>query len=116
MGEAAELYRRSGQTFRALNLNGQLTDQEEKLRQRLALFLELENYEQAASMETPLRRVGLLDEEDLRYAIAYALFKTGDFGAAEEHLGRLERADLFRKAAELRRAIQDCREDSWRCL
>ena len=116
MGEAAELYRRSGQTFRALNLNGQLTDQEEKLRQRLALFLELENFEQAASMETPLRRVGLLDEEDLRYAIAYALFKTGDFDAAERHLARLERADLFRKAAELRRAIQDCREDSWRCL
>jgi predicted Zn-dependent protease len=116
MGEAAELYRRSGQSFRALNLNGQLNDQAEKLRQRLALFLELENFEQAASMETPLRRVGLLEEEDLRYAIAYAFFKTGDFAAAERHLARLERADLFRKAAELRRAIQDCREDSWRCL
>ena len=72
--------------------------------------------EQAASMETPLRRIGLLNEEDPRYAIAYAFFKTGDFAAAERHLAQLERADLFRKAAELRRAIQDCREDSWRCL
>lgn len=116
MAEAAELYRRSGQPFRAMNLNGQLANQEEKLRQRLALFLELGNFEQAAAMETPLRRVGLLDDEDLRYAVAYAFFKTGDFGAAEKHLAQLERADLFRKAAELRRAIQDCREDSWRCL
>ncbi len=116
MAEAAELYRRSGQAFRAMNLNGQLADQEEKLRQRLALFLELGNFEQAAAMETPLRRVGLLEDEDLRYAVAYAFFKTGDFGAAEKHLAQLERADLFRKAAELRRAIQDCREDSWRCL
>lgn len=116
MAEAAELYRRSGQAFRALNLNGQLSDQEEKLRQRLALFLELGNFEQAAAMEAPLRRVGLLEDEDLRYAVAYAFFKTGDFEAAEKQLAQLERADLFRKAAELRRAIQDCREESWRCL
>ena len=114
--EAAELYRRSGQTFRAMNLNGQIANQEEKLRQRLALYLEMGSYEQAAAMEIPLRRVGLLAEEDLRYAVAYSLFKTGDFNAAEQHLAQLNRPDLFRKAAELRRAIQDCAEDSWKCL
>lgn len=116
LGEAAELYRRSGQTFRALNLNGQLVDQEEKLRQRLALYLEMGNYEQAAAMEPALRRVGLLQEEDLRYAIAYAHFKTGEFDAAENQLSRITRPDLFRKAAELRRAIQDCNEELWKCL
>jgi tetratricopeptide (TPR) repeat protein len=116
MAEAAELYRRAGQTHRALTINSGLTDQPEKFRQRLALYLELQNFEQAAAMEIPLRRVGLLEDEDLRYAIAYALFKTGDFAAAEEHLAALNRPDLFRKAAELRRAIQDCAEDSWKCL
>jgi len=116
LGEAAELYRRSGQTYRAILLNGQLIDQPEKYRQRLALYLELQNFEQAAAMEGPLRRVGLMEDEDLRYAVAYAFFKTGDFAAAEEHLAQLTRPDLFRKAAELRRAIQDCAEDSWKCL
>lgn len=116
MAEAAELYRRAGQTNRALSINSRLSDQPEKFRQRLALYLELQNFEQAAAMELPLRRVGLLEDEDLRYAIAYALFKTGDFSAAEEHLSSLNRPDLFRKAAELRRAIQDCVEDSWKCL
>ena len=53
---------------------------------------------------------------NLRYAIAYALFKTGDFEDAERHLAQLNRPDLFRKAAELRRAIQDCTEDHWKCL
>jgi tetratricopeptide (TPR) repeat protein len=114
--EAAELYRRSGQTFRAMNLNSQIINQEEKLRQRLALYLEMGSYEQAAAMEIPLRRVGLLAEEDLRYAVAYSLFKTGAFEEAESHLAQLNRPDLFRKAAELRRAIQDCAEDSWKCL
>ena len=60
--------------------------------------------------------IGLIEDEDLRYAIAYALFKTGEFGAAERHLAVLTRADLFRKAAELRRAMQDCRKDRWKCL
>ena len=116
LAEAAELYRRAGQTHRALAINSRLSDQPEKFRQRLALYLELQNFEQAAAMEAPLRRVGLLEDEDLRYAIAYALFKTGDFAAAEGHLAALGRPDLFRKAAELRRAIQDCAEDSWKCL
>lgn len=116
LAEAAELYRRAGQTHRALTINSGLSDQPEKFRQRLALYLELQNFEQAAAMEIPLRRVGLMEDEDLRYAIAYALFKTGDFAAAELHLATLSRPDLFRKAAELRRAIQDCTEDSWKCL
>jgi len=116
MAEAAELYRRSGQTFRALSLNSQLSNQPEKLRQRLALYLEMGRFEQAAAMELPLTRVGLLEDEDIRYAIAYALFKTGDFPAAEKQLTALNRPDLFRKAAELRRAIQDCTAESWKCL
>lgn len=116
MAEAAELYRRAGQTYRALTLNGQLRDQPEKFRQRMALLLELQNFEQAAAMETPLYRVGLLEDEDLRYALAYAQFKTGRFQEAEENLAQLKRPDLFRKAAELRRVIADCSEDAWKCL
>lgn len=116
MSEAAELYRRSGQVYRALSLNSQLADQPAKLRQRLALYLQMQNFEQAAAMETPLYRVGLLKEEDLRYAIAYALFKSGEFDRSEQHLAQLTRPDLFRKAAELRRAISDCQEDGWKCL
>ncbi len=116
MTEAAELYRRAGQYYRALALNSQLADQPEKFRQRLALYLQMGNYEQAAAMEIPLRRVGLLQEEDLRYAIAYAYFKIGDFTAAEVQLAELTRPDLFRKAAELRRSINDCSTDHWKCL
>ncbi len=114
--EAAELYRRAGRPYRALMLNGQVRDQQTKFRQRLALLLELEHYEQAASMDGDLKRVGLLEDEDVRYALAYAVFKVGDFDGAEQYLQKLTRADLFRKAAELRRAMQDCAEDAWKCL
>jgi len=115
-GEASELYRRAGRPHRALMLNGQITDQRVKFRQRLALLLELQRYEQAAAMDDDLRRIGLMADEDIRYALAYAVFKTGDFDTTELHLQKLTRSDLFRKAAELRRAMQDCSEDRWQCL
>jgi tetratricopeptide (TPR) repeat protein len=116
ISEAAELYRRAGRPARALLLNGQVSDQRVKLRQRLALLLELQRFEQAATMDDELRRVGLMGDEDIRYAMAYAAFKTGDFSGAEGYLQQLTRPDLFRKAAELRRAMQDCAEDPWQCL
>ncbi len=114
--EAAELYRRAGRPQRALMLNGQVQDQEVKLKQRLALYIETGQFARAAAMDRDLQRLGLLNEEDIRYALAYAYFKTGDFTVAESHLQKLTRPDLFRKAAELRSAIQDCAEDTWQCM
>jgi tetratricopeptide (TPR) repeat protein len=114
--EAAELYRRAGRPQRALMLNGEVQDQAVKLKQRLALYLETGQFARAATMERDLTRLGLLDDEDIRYALAYAYFKTGDFEATERQLQQLTRPDLFRKAAELRSAIQDCAEDTWQCL
>lgn len=116
ISEAAELYRRAGRPHRALMLNGEISDQSVKLKQRLALYLETGRFARAASMDRDLTRLGLLDDEDVRYAMAYAYFKNGDFEGAEGHLQRLTRPDLFRKAAELRSAMQDCAEDTWQCL
>ena len=115
ISEASELYRRAGKLQRALLLNGQIEDQEQKLKQRLAILLELENYDQITAMEDAMFRVGLLNDEDLRYALAYAWFKAGDFERAESHLTALTRPDLFRKAVELRGAMEDCAEEPWRC-
>lgn len=113
--EAAELYRRTGRLHRALLLNTQIQDQQKKLKQRLALLLEMERYQQAATMADALRRVGLLQDEDIRYALAYAYFRSGDFEQAEAHLARLSRPALFRKAAEIRKAMDECRDAEWKC-
>ena len=113
--EAAELFRRAGQRVRALSLNARITDQERKLKQRLGLLVELRRYDQVAGMEDALHRVGLLADEDVRYALAYAHYRAGDFAAAEKHLTALKRPELFRKATELRRLMQDCADARWTC-
>lgn len=113
--EAAELQRRAGNLFRALALNAEVTDQKKKLKQRLAILLALERHDQVAGMAEDLMRVGLIGNEDVRYALAYALFKTGQYGRAEQQLAVIERSDLFRKSVELREAIKQCREEPWQC-
>lgn len=114
--EAAELFRQSGRLTEALLLNGQAIDQPTKLKQRLAILIGLGRYTQAAAMESDLVRVQLLGEEEIRYALAYALFKTGDFEAARAQLFFLESAENFRKATELRRVMSECEDQRWLCL
>lgn len=107
--EAAELYRRSGDLYHALYLNTGLTDQKAKARQRLGLLLEAERFEEAASLEPRLERLGLFEDEDVRYALAFTHFRTGAYERAEEHLKMLTRPELFKASAELRKAIDIAR-------
>ncbi|HEY7906888.1 MAG TPA: tetratricopeptide repeat protein, partial [Wenzhouxiangella sp.] len=114
--EAAELFRQTGRLTEALTLNGQAIDQPKKLKQRLAILIGLSRFNQAAAMAEDLERVQLLDEEHIRYALAYALFKTGDFEAARAELFFLENPENFRKATELRRVMNECEQQPWLCL
>ncbi len=115
MSEAAELFRRAGKLGRALNLNAQVRDKAKKLKQRLAILLEYEDFELAAAMDKPLNRIGLLEDEDIRYATAYSLFKAGQFDEASEQLSFIKRPDLFRKSTELRKVMQNCESAAWSC-
>ncbi len=90
--EAAEVYRRAGRFHKALK-----------------------QYERAANMESSLYRTGLLEDQDVRYALAYALFSSGRFSEANKHLDHLKNAELFRKGTELRRLMEVCKTEPWQC-
>lgn len=113
--DAAEFHRRAGQLFRALYLNAQIDDPKKKLRQRVAILVELERFAQVAGAEAALNRVGLLADQDIRYALAYAHFKTGNYDAAERHLQRLTDSGLVRQATQLRQYMRECRGNTWLC-
>ena len=113
--EAGELFRRANDPFRTLALNGRIADSEKRLRQRLSVLVEMRRYELVATMDRSLERVGLLKDESIRYALAYAHFKTKNFARAEKLLAGLRDPQIFRQATELRKAMVDCRGQQWRC-
>ncbi len=114
--EAAELLRRAGLHARALAVNAEIADQKLKLKQRLGILVELGRFAEVSGMEDALLRTRLIDEEDVRYALAYALYKEGEFERSEGHLAKLTKPDLFRKATELRQSMQDCAAERWKCV
>lgn len=113
--EAAEIYRRAHRFHKALTLNESIQDQPVKFKQRLSILLALKQYERAANMESSLYRTGLLEDQHVRYALAYAYFSSGRFPEASKHLDHLTDAELFRKGVELRRLMQICKEEPWKC-
>lgn len=115
IGEAAEVYRRAGRYYKALTLTTQVRDLQVKLKQRLAIYLALKRYEQAANMKKSLYRSGLLDDENIRYALAYAYFSSGQFDAASRQIDFLKEVELFKKGVELRRMMANCTDEPWLC-
>lgn len=113
--QAAELYKKANMLEQATLMNARVADQKAKVTQRLALLLKKEDYEAAAALDRRLVRLGLLEQEELVYALAYAHFRIGDYARAEVLLQRITDADLFRKAVVLRESIEQCVQDDWQC-
>lgn len=116
MTEAAELNKKSKQYVRALFLNARATEQNDKLKQRLALYLESEDYERAATMQQELQLAKVFEDDNVKYALAYAKFKIGDFEGAERVLSQIRDGRVFQKANLIRGAMADCEDNKWRCM
>ncbi len=113
--EAAEMLRRARKFTLALYKNAQLTDTKEKYKQRIAIYLEFGSYERIVAADSAIERSGLLEDENIRYALAYAYYMTSDFDKSEAQLRELTRPDLFEKATELRINMEKCTNNSWEC-
>lgn len=113
--EAAELYRQAGELYHALSLNRFIADSKTRIKQRLLILLDLKDYASIAAMARDVRRARLLEDESIRYAVAYSFFEVGDFERAERLLSGITKPDLFRKAAKLRETMARCEETPWSC-
>jgi len=114
--DAVEMMRRIKAYPRSIFLNSLMTDKIEKLRQKVAIFLDLGEYEKVIGLKDGLERYNILDDDSMRYAFAYASFMAKDYAAAEEYLGLINDQDLFMKGTVIRNNIERCRIDSLECL
>ena len=108
--ESAEAYRRAGLLPRALYMNRFADDGPEKIRQRLGLLLEQESFEAARALEPRFVRMGIHDDDQIRYGLAYAHFRQGELDRAERLLNEIQDSSIFAQSVGLREAIAECRE------
>ncbi|MCB9765534.1 MAG: tetratricopeptide repeat protein [Alphaproteobacteria bacterium] len=108
--QSAECFRRAGQVDAALRMNQLVPDPTEKTRQRLSILLEAQDFERMVALAPRLSRLGLLEDDNIRYGLAYAWFMLGEVDAAEAQLKRVRDPEIFRQATQLRQAMEACRE------
>jgi len=115
--EAAELYRRAGQPWKALYLNAQVTDQKAKIKQRLGLLIEMKRFEEAAVMGSRLSRLDLLEDQRVLYALGFASFQIGRYKTAHSWLSQITDPSLFQRSIALRKTMQSClrEQEAWWC-
>jgi len=113
--EAAEMLRRAKEYSQSLFKNSQMLDTKEKLKQKIAIFLEFSEYERIVATYKDLKRSELIKNEDIRYALAFSYYQIGEYEMCERELKELKRSDLFSKATELRKNMQKCKVNFWEC-
>ncbi len=104
--QAAESFRRAGDLARALYLNGRVNDPAEKARQRLGLLLELRAFAEASALDARLTRLGLVDEDQVAYALAYAHATVGNHARAETLITRLTDPSFVRLGTTLLESLE----------
>ncbi|MBU1668233.1 hypothetical protein KKC13_07415 [bacterium] len=114
--EAAEIHRRAKDLSHALYLNSRLTDNKEKLKQKIAIFVDRGEFEKIIGLKDGLGRYGLLADDNLRYALAYAYYMVKDYEQAEEHFKKISDDALFSKATVIRKSIEKCKMNSLECI
>ena len=113
--EAAETLRRAREFIQALYKNAQLINTKEKYKQRIAIYLEFGDYERVVATANALHRSGVIEDENIRYALAYAYYMTGNFEKSEQEIQELSRPELFEKATKLRKNMEKCQNNAWEC-
>jgi len=114
--EASEMYRRAGNLSHALYLNSKMTDNAEKTKQKVAIYIDRGEFEKIIGLKDALGRYGLLEDDNIRYALAYAYYVVKDYEAAERNLKKIQDSELFSKATIIRKNIEKCKENSLECI
>jgi tetratricopeptide (TPR) repeat protein len=114
-GDVSELYRQQGKLIRAEYFNGLVEDQQKKFRQRFSLALGQQNFARALSMQPTLSRLGLLEDQNLIYALAFTQYQMGSLNPAKQTLAKITDAKLFEKVVALQSTIKECEAKPWEC-
>ncbi len=114
--EAAEMFRRTGELSHALYLNSMMLDSKEKTKQKVAIYVSRGEFEKVIGLKDALKRYGLLKDDNIRYALAYAYYVVKDYEKSESHLKKIQDDELFSKATVIRKNIEKCKTNPLECI
>ncbi|MMZ69804.1 hypothetical protein D1872_327140 [compost metagenome] len=82
----------------------------------MAVLISEGAFEKVIGLEADLARYGLLNNDTIRYALAYAYYMVKDYSQAQKHLKKITDSQLFSKATIIRKNIEKCKEKPLECI
>lgn len=116
LNDAVEINKRAGNITHALYLNSQNPDKKAKLKQKIAIYLNSEEFRKIIGLKKALERYNMLEDENLRYTLAYAYYMVGDYENSEQQMKYISDNELFNKATVIRKNIEKCTNNTLECL
>lgn len=111
----AEINRQVGHYERSMYFNGLIPDESEQLKQKLAIYVDKNQFAQIASLESILLRSPLIKDDEVRYALSYSLVKMGEYHRPLKYLAQITQKEFLEKTVILRNALSDCVENKKVC-
>ena len=113
---AAETLRQAGSRQRSRYWNMYIPGEKERGRQKLALAVENSRWDLVASMDSLVKRTALDNDDEVSYALAFSLLRSGDRERARSYLEKVRSPGLLAKVSALFKSLEECTKLSWRCL
>lgn len=104
----AELNRQTRRFQRSLYFNAAVVDEKERLKQKIATYVDANKYSLIASLDSVIQRSELNKDDEVRYALAYSLVRLGDLEKPLKHLSQITKPELIEKSTVLRQTLLDC--------
>ncbi len=111
----AELNRQTRRFERSLYFNAAVVDEKERLKQKIATYVDANKYSLIASLDPVIQRSDLQKDDEIRYALAYSLVRTGDLDKSLKYLSQITKPELIEKTTVLRQTLIDCKEKKSVC-
>jgi tetratricopeptide (TPR) repeat protein len=111
----AELNRQTGRYERSLYFNSHVVEEKERLKQKIATYVDANRYALIASMDSVIQTSELAKDEEILYALSYSLVRNGDREKPLKYLAKITKPDLVEKSTLLRQALLECQKKQDRC-
>lgn len=105
---SAELNRQTRHYERSLYLNALVVDEKERLKQKIATYVDANKYSLIASLDAVIQRSELQKDDEVKYALAYSLVRVGNFEKPLKYLSQITKPELIEKTTVLRQTLLEC--------
>lgn len=112
---AAEINRQLGRYERSHFFNTMIEDSGEKLKQKIAIYVDQSKFSLIASLESVINRSELAKDDEVKYALSYSLVKMGQIDKPINYLSSITNSNLLEKSTVLRKSLLDCQKSQNSC-